>query len=513
MEFGEEDASRQPTVRADGVTSAERYLQKLCENAFLRLWSYPGVYRDQGKADSQGDGKEVCDLLVVFENHVIIFSDKSCVFPDTGDVERDWARWYRRAILASAKQVWGAERWIRDNPKRLFLDRACTRPFPLSLPDAGKTAFHRIVVAHNSAIRSRRHFGGSGSLMIIPHIIGEQHTLPIAEGGMPFAVGQIDPARGFVHVLDDVSMDILLTTLDTVSDFVRYLVKKEAFIASGKLGAATGEEDLLAYYMWNLNTDGEHDFVVPADVDEVSIDETSWVSFRSSPQRLAQIEADRISYVWDGLIEEFSKNVLGGTLYFGPNDDVGYHESGLRYLAREPRMVRRHLSKALTGVLEMAVSSGRWARVVAPTSAKEPLYVFLALANRHGMPERDYRSARVGMLTAYCKVAKLLHPEAEFVLGLGTEPLDRGRRSEDMICIDAREWNAENYEEARQIQNETGILKNPTMTKVHEQEFPVVARTPPRVSARVTSGHKKTGRNERCPCGSGKKFKKCCGGA
>jgi len=93
--------------------------------------------------------------------------------------------------------------------------------------------------------------------MIMPDIVGEQHTLTFAEGGMPFAVGQIDPVRGFVHGLDDVSMNILLKTLDTISDFVRYLAKKEAFIASGKLGAATGEEDL-AFYMWNLNADDEH---------------------------------------------------------------------------------------------------------------------------------------------------------------------------------------------------------------------------------------------------------------
>lgn len=495
MEFGEEDASRQPIVRADGVTPADRYLQKLCENAFLRLWSYPGVYRDQGKAGNQGDGKEVCDLLVVFENHIIIFSDKSCVFPDSGDIERDWARWYRRAVLASARQVWGAERWIRDIPKRLFLDRACTRPFPFPLPDPEKAVFHRIVVAHNSAIRSRRHFGGSGSLMIMPDIIGDQHTLSVAKGGMPFAVGHIDPTRGFVHVLDDVSMDVLLKTLDTISDFVGYLAKKEALIASGKLGAATGEEDLLAFYLWNLNDDREHDFVIPDHVDKISIDELFWVSFRTSPQRHAQIEADRVSYMWDALIEEFGKNILGGTLYHGADHDIGYHEPGLRFLAREPRLVRRNLSKALAGVLERATSSGLAARVVAPNSAKEPLYVFLSVANRHGMPDCDFRSARVGILTAYCKVAKLLHPDADYVLGIGTEPLGCGGRSEDLICIDARGWTDEDFEEARQIQNETGILKNTAMTKVREHEFPVVGDTPGGLCLQPTAARRSAATN------------------
>jgi hypothetical protein len=50
---------------------------------------------------------EIADLLVVFESDVIIFSDKDCEFPDTDDPDLDWARWYRRAIVASARQLWG----------------------------------------------------------------------------------------------------------------------------------------------------------------------------------------------------------------------------------------------------------------------------------------------------------------------------------------------------------------------------------------------------------------------
>lgn len=62
--------SSRAVPRADGVTESERYLKTLCDRTFLSLWSYPGVYRDQGRP-GKGDGKEVCDLLVVFENHVI----------------------------------------------------------------------------------------------------------------------------------------------------------------------------------------------------------------------------------------------------------------------------------------------------------------------------------------------------------------------------------------------------------------------------------------------------------
>jgi hypothetical protein len=152
--------------RADGITESERYLKKLCDHTFLSLWSYPNVNRHQ-KGSSKGDGKELCDLLVVFENHIIIFSDKHCAFPSSGDLAKDWSRWFKRAVLKSAKQVWGAERWIRDYPDCLFIDPACEHEFPIDLPDPEEAVFHRIVVAHDSADRCRRWFeGGSGSLMI-----------------------------------------------------------------------------------------------------------------------------------------------------------------------------------------------------------------------------------------------------------------------------------------------------------------------------------------------------------
>jgi hypothetical protein len=67
-----------------------------------------------GSTHNRGVGKELCDLLVVFEDTIIIFSDKDCVFPNTGDLNIDWPRWFKHAVLKSAKQVWGAERWIRS---------------------------------------------------------------------------------------------------------------------------------------------------------------------------------------------------------------------------------------------------------------------------------------------------------------------------------------------------------------------------------------------------------------
>jgi hypothetical protein len=86
---------RQVVTRSEGVTPSEKYLKKLCDRSLLSLWSYPGIFRDQGRPSGKGDGKEVADVLVVFENNVIIFSDKHIHFEKTEKIEVAWGRWFR----------------------------------------------------------------------------------------------------------------------------------------------------------------------------------------------------------------------------------------------------------------------------------------------------------------------------------------------------------------------------------------------------------------------------------
>ncbi len=144
-------------LKSGGATPTERLLAKLCEQTFLGFWSYPNTYRDQGGP------KELCDLLVVSGNNIIIFSDKRCAFPDTGDLKLDWSRWYRKAILGSAQQIFGAERWLKNHPDRVFLDNKCAERLPLSLAHMSNCRFHRVIVALGAQQRCRRHLGGSGS--------------------------------------------------------------------------------------------------------------------------------------------------------------------------------------------------------------------------------------------------------------------------------------------------------------------------------------------------------------
>ncbi len=502
----------QPVHRSEGLTEAERYLKKLCDRSFLSLWSHSGIYHDQGKTRDAGHGKEVCDLLVIFQNDILIFSDKKCSFPNTGRLELDWSRWFRKAIMKSADQVWGAERKIKSHPDRLFLDRACTQRFPIDIPDPTKARYHRIVVAHDSGSRCRKELGGSGSLMIMPRIIGEQHFTPEAEGFTPFAVGQIDPPRGFVHVFDDTSLDIVMSTLDTITDFVAYLTKKEAFINSGRLGCAAGEEELLAFYLAKLNAQGEHDFAVPSEYDFVGIEEGHWEEFACSPQRRAQLKANEISYTWDALIEQFGRHIINGTSRSQTHPGLGNQERLFRFFAREPRTRRRFLAKSLVGLIEKTPPTQRATRVIQPSQSGDPYYVFAVFPHLPSVPYDEYREVRGKLLEALCLVTRLKYPDALDIIGVATEVgISQETRSEDALYFDARQWTEAEETEAKSLQKDLGLLEHVKEFASREYEFPVFPRAVEADAHPRTEKRNGSRRNSPCPCGSGKKFKKCCG--
>ena len=453
----EEDEAK--VFKAEGITEAERYLQSLCEHSFLSLWSYASVFRSQGQKNA-GDGKEVCDLLVVFGDDVIIFSDKHCKFPNTGKLYLDWNRWFKRAILDSAKQIWGAERWIRNFPDDLFLDRSCTKRFPIALPKPERLRFHRVVVAHDVSPRCREELGGSGSLMIRPSIMGAAHYNGTDESAQPFSIGILDKEKGFIHVLDDTSLQVLMATLDTVSDFVAYLRKKEQFILEDRLLFAPGEEELLAEYLARLNPDGEHDFVYDSGAAKIFLTEGFWESFSNSPQRRAQIEANQISYAWDALIEQFATHVLGGTQYFPEHRAISGAEVCLRFMARKNRTGRRMLAQLLIDLIKKTKGPTRATRILPPIEPGDPYYLFLLVPHSPGVGESEYRQFRIRMLESCCVVLRLIEPQALDIVGIAMETGAGEMASEDAMYFDGRGWTAEIEEEARRIQRETGLLTN-----------------------------------------------------
>ena len=103
--------------RDTSFTESERFVNSLGAKSFLKFWTWPNLFRDQ-----EG-GKEICDLIVVFGNDVLLISDKQIEFNSEKDELIAWKRWYKDAITKSFKQTKGAERWIKTYPDRLFVDK------------------------------------------------------------------------------------------------------------------------------------------------------------------------------------------------------------------------------------------------------------------------------------------------------------------------------------------------------------------------------------------------------
>lgn len=508
-------------VRAVGITSSERYLQKLCDASFLKFWSYAGLYRDQGKYGA-GDGKEVCDLVVVFGHHVLLFSDKDCAFPNTGNIELDWSRWRRRAIDKSAEQLRGSERWIREHPDRLFLDRACTVPFPLPLPKGDEAQFHRVAVARGATPRCAAHYRGSPSLPIWSceaERAGAKKGKPL----LPFSITPMGDRGDVIHVFDEYSLDIVLKTLDTIGDFVHYLEKKEAFVTSSAFVHAAGEEELLAYYVQNWNEDFDLDFTLPevGGLGEFGMPAATyladggWKELVDSENWQAWLAFQKPSYLWDSIVDSFAKYAFQGTLIALPPEnqgDLAFHERILRVLAAENRTRRRMLSVAFLQHLRRVANEPRSARLVAPhDDSEQPVYAFVSLAVEPGESHEDYRRRRHDILLQYCFSAKHHIPHGLDFVAIGVEPLYHEGHSHDIVLFDARNWTDDDAASARDLVENGGFLTALDRSRPvsSEQDF-VHARL--EVKRAEDARSKPTGRNEPCPCGSGKKFKRCHGG-
>lgn len=479
--WGNDDLPGAPPVRnypaqpprSSGSTTAERHLAGLCRRTFLSSWSYPNVFRGERRPDGSIQGKEVCDLLVVFENDVLIFSDKDIAFPKSDDVHKDWRRWYRRAVQKSAAQLYGAERVILAR-EPLFLDPQLGAPFPLALPDPREMRIHRVLVAHGASERCQQHLGGHGTLVLQPSLVGDDHVKPPAEGGVPFSLGRVDSSKGFIHVLDDASLDLLLRTLDTAPDLIAYLQRKEDLMLSGRLALATGEEALLGMYLADVDDDGNHTFRLPDDGSAIAIDESWWYRYISGPEVVAKREADRISYVWDDIIERFAKHFREGTAEHLSHREAAEHARILQYFARETRVRRRLLAKTAIDVVVSTEPHQRRLRVIPPVQQGDPFWVFLAFPYLKTVSYEQNRTTRRWFLQACCAVTKLMWRDTKDIVGFATES-SRGNagRSEDALYMDVREWTPEMEAEAKRLQHEHRILTNANFFEFHEAEYPI----------------------------------------
>lgn len=382
------------------------------------------------------DGKELCDLMVVFGDDVLLFSDKSCAFHPTDDLNLAWSRWYRRAVEKSAKQLAGAESWITRFPTRVFLDAKCSKSVPVRLPPASRRRVHLIAVAHGASAAAIKRWdamgpGSSGAPIIDTQLVGRQHE------SKPFMVGWPLDNKRFVHVFDGDTISLVLRELDTLSDFVDYLSKKQdLFENSGCHFLITGEEELLAAYLANIDPKtNEHRFQIFPSDHLVFLEEGSWTKLTASTGYRARAEANKISYLWDDLIEYQASHMIHGSSELTMAAATkGSEEDVLRVMASENRLKRRMLGESIHYLRLKSNGKLRSTRCIAD-SQKRRVYAMLALPYSPEQLHDEYRAYRQYLLSVYCEGAILQFPEAQDILGIAFEHYDSDIVSVDFLYI------------------------------------------------------------------------------
>lgn len=486
--------------KASGVTATERLLAEFCERSFLKLWGYPNPHKD--------DGHELCDLLAVFGDTVFIFFDRENTLPDIPDEDPQvlWDRWKRNVIDRQVKTAHGAERYIRSG-RPIFLDAKREKPFPIPF-DKDTAVIHKIIVAHGAKEACERASAQNvyGSLAI---------TYTEADGGPthPFHI-EID-RHNPVHVLDSHNMPIVLRELDTVSDFSAYLDEKVRAAAAFDYLSYCGEEDLLGHYLMNYDAVTKRHVIGPKGQDRgkvngVMIGEGEWRDFVQTGVYKNTKSEDRISYFWDQLIQRTCQNSLEGTL--GGNSNIARGESAIYEMVKEPRFMRRGLSEKMLTAVDRFPDTGSFTRQVTFLPSCEPNVGYVLLQLR--VPEEfraaaDFREKRQTLLEIACGAAKNRFPKLVKVIGIGIEApkFSGGTVAEDFILMPCEAWPEETKVHYEELNKEWNFFGTPALRQFQDRVTRFVP--PPRPAKPTKPG--KVGRNEPCPCGSGKKYKRCHG--
>jgi hypothetical protein len=185
-------------------------------------------------------------------------------------------------------------------------------------------------------------------------------------------------------------------------------------------------------------------------------------------------------------------------------------QSAIYEMVKEPRFMRRGLAERMLTAVDRFPDIGLFSRQVTylPSFEKNVGHVLLQL--RLPAPLRsEFREKRLAILEIACGAAKNKFPDLVKVIGIGIEApkFSDGSVAEDFILMPCKTWSTEQQDHYKELNKEWEFFETPDLKQYNDRVTQFVP--PRRTSMRATSAQ--VGRNEPCPCGSGKKYKRCHG--
>jgi hypothetical protein len=413
---------------SDGSTPTEQLLSALGERSFLRIWSHanPRLTSEQ----------ELCDLLVVCGDYVIIFSDKSVNFQFQNDINVAWRRWYRAAVSDSVRQLNGAHRSLFTLLTPVYKDRHCQVPLGISIPSIERARVYRVAVVSQSGEVRIGTPPPAPFLNFSGAVTGDQH---FSNSATSFSIGDVSPDTDFVHIIDLAGLSAVLGELDTVTDFARYLEARSAFIRGQGGNSAENELSLLSRYLLSFTENGDQ---LPLDSDmpgRTHLSLAEWLSKDAKAALRARKQANRESYLWDSIVNRQAQRLERQSFDFSTFNSVEDAERVLRNLALETRLDRRVLVRmwkeaCLINEPDQAANI----RTVPHHNANGVTYIFFTLGQPEEVSDEDYRAKRRSLLQQMMLASLIDFPDSKVVIGIASE-LGQEPSSYDLAHLDILE--------------------------------------------------------------------------
>ncbi|MFC1998791.1 YecA family protein [Chloroflexota bacterium] len=400
--------------RLKGKT-AEEFVHGLAKETFFTDWCYLNPRLP--------NGRELCDLLVVFDDVAIIWQIKNLT------VDKD-GHYNESEIQKNLRQLSGARRQLFELNTSIELDN----------PRRGKELFNP------NDIRK---------VHLVSVLLGE------GEGVFPF----MELIKNYdVHMFEGPFTEIVLNELDTITDFTDYLHAKEDVIKQNdKMVIIGGEEELLATYLLN-----ERSFMIFDGSTHIMIDQGIWEDIQSKPEYIRKKKEDEISYGWDSMINR-------------AHECSGEYEKVARELARSSRFRRRVLAKAF---YEAHVKAHE-VSLIPHEAGEHPVYRHMSHEDsREGITycflfqePTESPTMRREHLIKMCWIARCMVEKNTKVLGIATEIRIEPQCSYDFGLLDVPALTDADRKYIDDIQKKTGIFTNLNIRHVSEDEYPLTDQT------------------------------------
>jgi hypothetical protein len=398
---------------------AEQLIGSLCEDAFFADFCFLNPLKKTGK--------ELCDVLVVLDSKAIVWQIKNLTKKADGSFDQS-------EIEKAIKQCRGAKRRLKT---------------------LGTLKLTNVNGKEKQIDTSK---------------ISEVHMIAAIEGGVEDIAGFFDDdsKRGNVHIFYDAFTRFATKYLNTVTDFIEYLNKKEQFLQDKELIISGGEENLLALYLKNARTFGE---LETSGANMIFLDDENIAdSFEKMDGLKRKLKADEWSKGWDELI---AKKREALAIDDKEDSDIAKDKFLSKMMSHnrlERRLLGRVYFEAAVTAHELDPKVGNIGRRIVPTE-DGVTYVFLFYGD-DSTPIDELRK----LLHLTTMAARQAIPKNDMVIGIGTKQHMVASRSVgfEWVLVDVPfdEFQKDVGKDVYEFREKTGTWMNPEVSGTSTDEYP-----------------------------------------